>query len=136
MSALYTIYAPADEKPDKDPHISHGPRAIADKFSWYAFLLTPIWALRHAGWPVFFVWLVLVIAIFALNSALPFDTFWANLLLGAWFGFAASELAGQSLKNKGYTESGFLLASSQLEAEVLAISAIQEMVDRNTTETA
>lgn len=96
--------------------------ALPQRFSWYAFFLTPVWALHRAGWRTFLIWLVALIALSVLASLLDARSGWAYWLIGLYFGFAAPEFEAGELKRQGFREAGFLLAGSDVEAQIRALS--------------
>lgn len=125
---LFAIFA----KPDFDANHNEALpiRVIAQKFSWYAFLLTPIWAIHRRLFKALMIWLVAVLALLALTSVLPFEVFWPLLLLGFWFGLEAPNFEADTAIGKGEVETSFVLADNQLEAEMLAMNVVEEAPSR------
>ena len=64
--SVYTVYQPplrpADSSPATDRFVF-----VRDGFSWWAFLLTPLWMLRHRLWLVLTVY---VLALAGIDAAL------------------------------------------------------------------
>ena len=120
MSKLYSVYANAEMTGANDQPT----RAVAHGFSWYGFLLSPVWALHKAGWQSFLIWLGAVFALGLLNVIAPFDGFLPYMMLALMFGFTAREFEARHLERLGYAHVGELLADSAIEAEVLAASSL------------
>ncbi|MCB9992581.1 MAG: DUF2628 domain-containing protein [Hyphomicrobiaceae bacterium] len=116
MTKLYSVYHAQRTTSES------AARAIPERFSWYAFVLTPVWALHRGGWRTFLVWLAALIVLGILAALLGARGGWAYWLIGLYFGFAAPEFEADEMRRKGFRESGFLLAGSDLEAQVVALS--------------
>jgi len=90
------------------------PEAVAERFSWFAFLLPPVYALAHRLWLVF---LGLVVAILALGFAgrwLGGDAaFWLYGLMALWFGFEAPAFRARKLHRQGYLHAGDTIAAAE-----------------------
>lgn len=93
---------------------SEAPEAVAERFSWFAFLLPPVYALTHGLWLVL---LGLVVAIFALGFAGVWlgggTTFWLYWLLALWFGFEAPAFRRRKLLRKGFSHAGDTIAAAE-----------------------
>lgn len=90
------------------------PEAVAERFSWFAFLLPPLYALVHGLWLVF---LGLAVAMFALGFARSWlggeATFWLYWLLALWFGFEAPTFRRRKLRRKGFAPAGDAIAAAE-----------------------
>lgn len=77
------------------------PEVIAERFSWGAFLLPPLFALRHGLWFFLVLYLLAVIGLVG-ASALVGDAaaVWLYVLLALWCGFAAPDLRRFALRRK------------------------------------
>ncbi|GGF41679.1 hypothetical protein GCM10011321_35350 [Youhaiella tibetensis] len=93
---------------------SEAPEAVGERFSWFAFLLPPVYALVHGLWLAF---LGLVLAILVLGFAgrwLGDDaTFWLYWLAALWFGLEAPAFRARKLHRKGYHHAGDSIAAAE-----------------------
>lgn len=121
---LFAIFAKPESQRFDDEALPI--RAVAQKFSWYAFLLTPFWAIHRRLLKAFMIWLGVTLAILVLASLVQFEAFWPLLLLGLWFGFEAAQFQSEAALGNEEVATTYLLATNQLEAEILAISANEE----------
>ncbi|SDG22824.1 hypothetical protein [Pelagibacterium luteolum] len=111
--SLYTIYA----KPEA------GPDAIAvlgDRFSWFAFLVTPLWALLRGAVAFFCLWAVIAIGLYRLAPHIGDDAaIVLYLVFALWAGYAAPQIAGRVLRRRDWITSGELVAPDTETAERL-----------------
>ena len=83
---LFAIFEPK-------PGTARAPAAIAEKFSWPAFLLPPVWAVAHGLWLELIAYLVAVTTLgFASLWLGTAASVWLYGLLVLWLGFAAPGL--------------------------------------------
>jgi Protein of unknown function (DUF2628) len=80
---------------------------VRQGFKWSAFLVTPLWALRHGYWLALALWLVWVLVVVLLAS-------YANLHIGAAFalydlGALAFGLEADRFREASVSRDGFLL---------------------------
>ncbi|MDR3474257.1 MAG: DUF2628 domain-containing protein [Devosia sp.] len=76
---------------------------VPDRFSWFATLLPPVFALVHGLWLEFFVYLVLVALLSASSVAIGDDAaFWIYVVLAVWIGFEASAMRRGALTRGGW----------------------------------
>jgi hypothetical protein len=74
---------------------------IAEKFSWAAFLLPPLFALWHRLWLVFVALVVAIVALFLLSTVISdAAAFGLYALVALWCGFAAPDLRRFALRKK------------------------------------
>ena len=79
------------------------PVVVAEKFSWLAFLLPPVWAIMHGLWLELVVYVVKVVALVLLASFIgDTATVWLYWLLALWIGFAAPSLRRKALARRGW----------------------------------
>ena len=91
---------------------------LADRFSWGAALVPPVWALYHGLWLESFGWIVLTVLIVVAGLFLGGATaFWLYVLLALWLGFAASDLRMAALKRRGSVPVGTRIAEDEYLAE-------------------
>ena len=101
---LYSVYA----RPD------HAPVLVADRFSWFAALLPPVYALVHRLWVSLLLW-VAAIAVIA-GGAMWIGgeaAFWCAVLLGLCFGFEAPAARHRALTRRGYAHAADLVGTSE-----------------------
>lgn len=92
-----TLYAVFDRRRDEPPAL------VADRFSWFAALLPPVFALAHRLWPALLLWVVGAVAIGGLSLWLGPDAgFWLYVLLAVWFGWEAPAFRRRGLRRRGY----------------------------------
>jgi hypothetical protein len=90
------------------------PRLVADRFSWLAALLAPLYMLVHGLW-LALLGFVLVVAALA-GAALwlgPDVAVWAYLLAALLFGFEAPALLRRRLARKGFVHAGERFAENR-----------------------
>lgn len=93
---------------------------VKERFSWFAFLLPPVWALTHRLWLEALGWLVVVIVIGALSLLIGDEAVgWLYLLFALWIGFSAPDLRIASLLRRGYVQRGAVAADDELAAETI-----------------
>ena len=89
------------------------PAAIAEKFSWLAFLLPPVFALVHGLWLALIFYVVAVIALgFASTILGAAASFWLYALLALWIGFAAPSLRRHALAWRGWSHRRDVIAAA------------------------
>jgi hypothetical protein len=109
---LYSVYARENA----------APTAVADRFSWFAALLPPVYALVHGVWLLLAVWVAAVIAIAALGTWLGGDAaFWTYILLAILIGFEASTFHRRHLGHRGWQYRGEVFAADEDLAIVEAL---------------
>lgn len=114
-----TLFAIFDPKPG----LSSAPAAIPEKFSWFAALLPPLFALVHG------LWLELigfVVALVALSFAAPWlgadATIWLYILFAVAIGFAAPGLRRHNLASRGWRHRGDRVAG---DADLARLGALE-----------
>ena len=88
------------------------PRVVAEKFSWLAFLLPPVFALVHGLWLEL---LAFVLAVVALGVAAPFvggAIVWVYLLFALWLGLEAPTLLRANLSRRHFRHRALRVAPS------------------------
>lgn len=93
----FAIYESRFGKPDE------APVAIAEKFSWLAALLPPVFFVRHGLWLELVAFVLAIVALdFAGSYIGSGAVFWLYVLIAAWLGFAASSIRRTALKRGGW----------------------------------
>ncbi len=91
---LYSVYA----------RNAVAPQAVADRFSWLAALLPPVFALAHGLWLALLGWVVVVVGLAVLGQWIGKDAATALYFLAAvLFGFEAQRLRGTNLMRRGWS---------------------------------
>jgi hypothetical protein len=101
---LYAVFERADEI---------APVAVAERFSWFAALLPPVYALVHGLW----LGLILYIAaLFVLVFGAAFiggeAAGWLYVLFALLIGFEASAFRRRALRHRGWHEAGEIVAGA------------------------
>ena len=110
---LYSVYERQD----------HAPAAVADRFSWFAATLPPVYALVHGLWSLLLGWVVLVAAVAALGWYGGGDAaFFAYILLAILIGLEAGTLHRRKLRHRGFTHTGDYLAA---EPDLAIVEALK-----------
>lgn len=91
---------------------------VREKFSLFAALLPPLWALVHFMWAEALVWLGITLILNFSALILGDAAFWLYVLFAVWIGFEAKNLRAASLLRKGYVDQGTFVASSTDMAEM------------------
>ena len=110
---LFAVYARSHDK--------HGPeaRALPERFSWFAMLLPPVWALAHGLWLALAGWVIFLVALGGVAEGIgPDATITLYALAALWTGFEASALRGAALRRGGWTSAGDAVASAPDLAEL------------------
>jgi hypothetical protein len=116
--AVYTVHEPPRRHDDA---LAHTERFVfvRDGFSWPAFLIAPLWMLRHRLWLALIVYLVVVAALGAAFRALGAgDALGAvSFLVALLVGFEASSLRRYGLARRGWTNIGVVVGDDLESAE-------------------
>jgi hypothetical protein len=114
-----TLFAIFDAKPGK----SLAPAAIPEKFSWFAALLPPVFALVHGLWLELIGFVVALVALsFAAPWLGPDATIWLYILFAVAIGFAAPGLRRHKLAVGGWTHRGDRVAA---DADLARLAALE-----------
>jgi hypothetical protein len=114
--SIYTVHARATaEQPHPDQFVF-----IRDGFSFWAFLLAPLWILRYRLWLVLVLYVSVVIALeaalYLLDASLA-TRIAAGLLLSLLVGFEAATLRRFTLARRGWSHIGIVVADDLEAAE-------------------
>jgi hypothetical protein len=117
--AVYTVHEP----PLKRYETSGAPERFAfvrDGFSFWAFLLAPLWMLRHRLWLVFFGYALLIVGVgiglHVLDASRTVKVVVA-LLLALLNGFEAGTLRRFTLGRRGWSNVGVVVSDDRDTAE-------------------
>src|SRR5437660_2253871 len=114
--SIYTVHMrPSAQEPDPDRFVF-----IRDGFSFWAFLLPPIWMLRYRLWLVLVGYMGVAILLAALLYFLgaPFAiSVAAGLLLSLLVGIEAATLRRFTLSRRGWNDLGIVVADDLEGAE-------------------
>jgi hypothetical protein len=117
-----TIYSIYEKSPAKGGNIV-APAAIPERFSWFAMLLTPIYALAHGLWLLLLFWLVLIFALYAVGRVIGTDaTFAIYCLVAVFLGFEAPAFRRDSLALRGWQYRGEVIAPREDRAQTEYLS--------------
>lgn len=101
-----TLYAVYDKQGEPAPQV------VAEKFSWLAFLLPPVFTLVHGLWLSFFAVVSIVLLVILSSAVIGDDAAGVlYLALAVFFGFEASALRGAALRRRGYGHAADIVAS-------------------------
>ncbi len=100
------------------------PIAVAEKFSWFAALLPPLFALRHGMWVRFALYMVVVLALSAASLWIGgAAASWLYLLLALWIGLEAPGLRRGRLLRSGWTYRTEIVAAG---ADLAAVAWLKQ----------
>ena len=100
---LYSIFEKPQVKAAKGRVRFNPPVAIADRFSWFAALLPPLFALANGLWLVLLFWIALVGGLAYASRIIGGDAaFWIYVLVALFMGFEAPSFRRDKLLLRGY----------------------------------
>ena len=120
---IYTVHEPRRNGGDRDDDtLAHTVRFqfVRDGFHFWAFLLAPLWMLRHLMWLEFIIYLLLVGGItFVLRRlALPGEiAFVVGALIALLIGIEAGTLRRFKLARRGWSNVGVIVGDDREMAE-------------------
>lgn len=101
---LYAIFERAD-----DP----APAVVPERFSWFAALLPPVYALAHGLWLGLVLYGAAVVALVAASAWIGEDAgFWLYVLLAVLVGLEAPALRRRALRARGWTYRTDMIAAA------------------------
>jgi hypothetical protein len=111
---LYSIF----EKENPRQRAALGPLAVPERFSLFAALLPPLYAIRHGLVLMFLFWAVITGALVFLTPIIGGDaTFALYVLVAIFLGFEAPGLRRDALEGRGWVWRGDVVASGEDIAE-------------------
>jgi hypothetical protein len=116
--ATYLVFEPQDGARTQ----SNAERVVFlhEKFSPWAFILTPFWLLRYRLWLAFLIWLAVFAAITTIGGWLgygPYAAIAASLFPSIVAGLEAINLRARKLLKSGYRDAGVVIAEDLDTAE-------------------
>jgi hypothetical protein len=115
--SIYTVHVPPAETSDQNPERFV---FVRDGFSFWAFLLGPLWMLWHRLWLAFVgyiaVAVLLQIALYLIGAS-GMVTFTAGVLLALLVGFEAATLRRMTLARRRWNNVGIVVADDAEAAE-------------------
>ena len=117
--AIYTVHEPPTKRyqPFGDPERF---AFVRDGFSFWAFLLAPVWMLRHRMWLVLLGYVIVVVGVeiglraFGLPQSVNFGV---GALLALLIGFEAATLRRFTLGRRRWTNVGVIVGENREAAE-------------------
>lgn len=107
---LYSIF----EKPQAKAAKDRAPVAIAERFSWFAALLTPLYALVNGLWLLLIFWVALVMGLGFASRIIGTDAAVGLYLVVVFFlGFEAPALRRDWLLLRGWQWRGDIISSAE-----------------------
>jgi hypothetical protein len=118
---VFTVHEPPRSENDDDA-LAHATRFtfVRDGFHVWAFLLAPLWMLRHRMWLECIAFLLLLAGIAATLQSLKVTGsagFWVALLLAVLVGMEAPSLRRWKLSRRGFGNVGLVVGKDREEAE-------------------
>jgi hypothetical protein len=117
--SIYTVYEPTlrahESTPDPERFVF-----VRDGFSIWAFLLAPLWMLRHRLWLAFLGYVIVVVALSLGLRAIGASTTLANVvtaLVSLLVGFEAPTLRRFALARRGWRNVGIVIGDDLETAE-------------------
>jgi hypothetical protein len=117
--AVYTVHEPPLKRdqtaPDPERFVF-----VRDGFAFWAFLLAPLWMLRHRLWLVFTGYLVIVIALqvgLRVTGASPTVMVLVSLLIAWLVGLEAATLRRFTLARRGWKNVGIVVGDDREAVE-------------------
>jgi hypothetical protein len=123
MMPVYTVHEPPrNESGHDDDALAHTTRFVfvRDGFHFWAFLLAPLWMLRHRMWLEFIAYLLLIGGLtFALTrlGVAGSAGLWIAFLLALLIGIEASSLRRWKLSRRSFASLGVVVADDREAAE-------------------
>ena len=98
------------------------PAVVADRFSWFAALLPPVFALVHGPWLELVAYLIAVMLLSASTVVIGDDAaFWIYVVFAVWVGFEAPAFRRGALIRGGWRYRTDVVAASEDLAELAGI---------------
>jgi hypothetical protein len=116
---VYMVFEPPQRGADP---LRHAERIVfvRDRFSWAAFLFTPLWMLWRQLWLVLIAYIVVIAAVMAGLTWLGAGAaaqFWVFVLIGLLIGFEAATLRRWTLLRRGWRELSTVIGDDREAAE-------------------
>ena len=116
MSLVQVLLSPGA---NPDPLANSGAVFVPERFSWFAALLPPLWAIVHGLWVELIIWVAAMAVLGGIDLFLGSEaTFWLYVLGATWVGFEASAIRVAALERKQFQRAGELISSDEISAEM------------------
>jgi hypothetical protein len=129
---IYAVFLPSGMKPQR---AAEQAKLVCQGFDWGAFLLTPLWAMRHGLWlalTLWACWIILSGAIASLGHLDPGGSLAVYELGALAFGLEADRFKQAKLSRAGFHLNGLSLGDSVQDAESLYFNRRSDLLDRPT----
>jgi len=94
--------------------LGEAPEAVAERFSWLAFLLPPVYMLVHGLWLALLGFVAVLLVLGFASAWLGGDmSFWLYGLSALWFGLEAPAFRARKLHRQGYLHAGDTIAAAE-----------------------
>jgi len=116
---VYTVHEPPRRDDDALGHAMRF-RFVRDGFHFWAFILAPLWMLRHRLWIELIAWLLILGGAMFLLHRFGIEEsagFWVWLFLSAPVGMEASSLLRWKLARRGFGQAGIVVGDNLEDAE-------------------
>ena len=117
--SIYTVYEPPlrehESAPDPERFVF-----VRDGFSIWAFVLAPLWMLRHRLWLAFLGWLAAAVLLWGGSYWLGLSNatvFWSLLAIEVFLGLEGGMLRSAALRRRGYELADIVATDSRDDAE-------------------
>ena len=101
-----------------DRNAKGAPAVVPDRFSWFAALLPPVFAVANGLWLVLLFWIALVAGLGYASLVIGQEAAgWLYVLVAVFIGFEAQSFRRDSLLIRGYRWAGDIVASAPDIAE-------------------
>jgi hypothetical protein len=116
---LYSIFEKPQGKTAKErARPVTPPVAVADRFSWLAALLPPVFAILNGLWLLLVFWIALVLGLAYISRVIGSDAAtWLYVLVAIFMGFEAAAFRRDGLAARGYLWRGDMIATAPDIAE-------------------
>lgn len=97
-----------------DRDATGAPAVVPDRFSWFAALLPPLFAIVHGLWLELVGWLIVVVLLVASAAVLgEAAAFWVYLAFAVWIGFEAPAFRRAALARGGWRQRADVIAATE-----------------------
>ena len=131
--SIYAVYAPplkrGQSAPDPERFLF-----VRDRFSFWAFLVPPLWMLRHRLWLAFILYLIVIVALeLALGAVGASRTMMiaGAVLLSLLVGLEAATLRRRALARRGWSSVGIVVGDDIDAAERRFFDSWVAQIGRN-----
>ncbi len=103
---------------------------LPDRFSWFAFLLPPVWALSNRLWFTFIAMVLFILGLNLLSDCLILPILGFYILAVLWLGVEANSIIGNSFARRGWHALNPVMAENRMRAELKYFGRIKRRVAR------